>query len=128
MNTVRELTIPTTAALPADEYGSGANLGAAFDTKDYIGEIAFTQVNEAGSGTNPTLDTKITHCATSGGSYSDVSGATFTQRTNAAAVETIYVDARALHRYVKVSATVGGSSTPKFVAAVIAVGRRQQGA
>jgi hypothetical protein len=35
----------------------------------------------AGGGSSPTLDIKLTECATTGGTYTDLSGATFTQVT-----------------------------------------------
>jgi hypothetical protein len=76
------------------------------------------QCGAATAGTNPTVTVKLTHCTTSGGSYSDVSGIAFTAVTDAASTQQKYIDWDSVHRYVKVVATVGGTNTPTFQLAV----------
>lgn len=74
----------------------------------------------ASAGTNPTVTVKLTHCTTSGGTYSDVSGMAFTAVTDTASCQQKYIDWDSVHRYIKVVATVGGTSTPTFQLSVVA--------
>jgi hypothetical protein len=100
--------------------------GTAFDLKDYIGNVAITLISDQGTGNaNNTLDCKIQSSSTSGGSYADVSGATFTQVTGSAGnTETISVDTRSCSRYIKLIGTMGGTS-PSYAFGAIITGRKQ---
>ena len=65
--------------LVADAYATGTHNGVAIDTKGFD-EVLFvvnSGTNEAGA----TVDIKIQECATSGGTYADITGAAFTQIT-----------------------------------------------
>lgn len=90
--------------------------GVAVDTQGYGGAVVCLDVG-AVSGTTPTLDVKIQECETSGGTYTDITGATFTQVTAANAAEKIKVDLKAKKgsrkRYIRAVATITGT-TPSF--------------
>jgi hypothetical protein len=101
--------------------------GTAFNLKDYIGNVVIVLHCALGTGNaDNTLNAKIQHATTSGGSYSDVSGATFAQVTNAAggSYQTISIDTRAAHGWIKFIATLAGT-TPSFVFGVSIIGRKQ---
>jgi len=96
--------------------------GSAIDLKDYVGDVKFILSTSAGGGTTPTLDVKLTECATSGGTYADISGAAWTQVTDAAdATESVVISADEQMRYIKAVATIAGTN-PTFDMALIAVG------
>lgn len=103
--------------------------GSAVDLRAYEGVVQVILTCEAASaGTSPTLDVKLQDATTSGGSYADVTGATFTQVTDAADVtQMITVDAAASRGFVKVVGTIGGTSSPAFSYAVVAVGQKKAG-
>ena len=99
--------------------------GSAIDLRDYVGDIKFILSTSAGGGADHTLNVKLTECDTSGGSYTDVAGAAFTEVTNAAdATESLTVSADSLKRYVKAVATIAGTE-PTFDMALVAVGVKQ---
>lgn len=103
--------------------------GSAVDVSDYTGPLhIILQSSAATAGTDPTLNVKLTECDTPGGSYTDVSGATFTEVTDAADVtQMITVDVDSLKQYVKIVGTIGGTVTPTFGFGISAVGVLQAG-
>lgn len=103
--------------------------GSAIDLRKYDGVVQVILTCEAASaGTDPTLDVKLTESATSGGSYTDVSGATFAQVTDAADVtEMITIDSAACKGFIKVVGTIGGTSSPAFSYTVVGVGQLKAG-
>lgn len=82
------------------------------------GQFGTTMILEKGAvtGTSPTLDIKLQECATTNGTYTDITGATFAQQTTSGAdgdanlVKTIF---NRNGRYIKAVATTGGTS-PSF--------------
>jgi len=99
--------------------------GSAIDLRDYVGDIKVILSTSAGGGADHTLNVKLTECDTSGGSYTNVAGAAFTEVTNAAdATESLTVSADSLKRYVKAVATIAGTE-PTFDMALVAVGVKQ---
>lgn len=95
---------------------TATGLGSAIDMLDYEGNVVvILDSAEATAGTNPTLDVKLQHCATSDGSYTDITGAAFTQVTSTASRQKIVVDIDKVQRYVKASHTIGGTATPSFI-------------
>lgn len=74
------------------------------------------------SGTTPTLDVKIAESDTQGGTYTDITGATFAQKT-AAGNEIISFSAR--KRWLRITYTIGGT-TPSFVFCVNVLGTSRQ--
>jgi hypothetical protein len=103
--------------------------GSGFDLSAYSGFChVILQSSAATVGTNPTLNVKLQHCDTSGGSYEDITGAAFTQVTNAAdTTQMITIKPDELKPYVKVIGTIGGTSTPTFGFGVSMVGCLQSG-
>ncbi len=98
--------------------------GSAVDLQGYEGDIAVLLDAEAG-GAGITYAVKLTESATSGGSYTDVSGGAFTTTTaNTASVQKIYVNASNLKRYIKISITVAGGTGAGAVS-VVAVGSKK---
>jgi hypothetical protein len=98
--------------------------GSAVDLQGYEGDIAVLLDAEAG-GSGITYAVKLTESATSGGTYTDVSGGAFTTTTaNTASVQKIYVNASNLKRYVKASITVAGGTGAGAVS-VVAVGSKK---
>lgn len=96
--------------------------GTAIDLADTGPELFAFLNNGTTSGTSPTLDVKLQECDTSGGTYSDITGATFTQLT-AAGNEVIRV-ANRTKRYVRAVATIAGTS-PSFACAVTLIAPKQ---
>jgi hypothetical protein len=73
----------------------------------------------ASVGTLPTLNVKLQHCATVSGTYADITGAVFTEVTDAAALlEAITVNVSDLHGFVRALGTIGGTATPTFAFSV----------
>jgi len=79
------------------------------------------------AGTDPTLNCKLRHCATVGGTYADVSGAAFAEVTTADSTEMIAVNIDKLLPFVKVLCTIGGTSTPTFGFSVAMIATCQAG-
>lgn len=82
------------------------------------------------SGTGgPTLDVKLQECATTNGTYTDITGATIAQQTTSKAdgdallMSTVFVRQ---YRYVKAVATVGGTTSPSFTAGVTVIEQKRQ--
>lgn len=107
--------------------GSETLTGAAIDRLGFNScKLVATVGAATGSPTSFTLDSKLTECDTSGGVYTDVTGAAITQVTaaTAGAAEAPYVDVdlSGCKRYLKVvtvSALSGGSSPTLPVATVV---------
>lgn len=109
--------------LPAVRVTATGN-GTGVDVKDWAGKAKFVLMSSAGGGTSPTLDVKLQDSADNS-TWADISGATFTQVTDAAdADEAIGVDLDSADRYVRAVKTVSGTS-PTFDCAVMMVGTKQ---
>lgn len=103
--------------------------GSAIDVRAYEGkgQVIFTS-SAATAGTTPTLNAKLTECATSGGSYTDVSGGAFAEVTDAAdSTQMIPIDFDACKGYIKGVGTIAGTDTPTFGFAITIVGRLKSG-
>lgn len=107
--------------------GAAATItGAAIDRLGY--ESATLRVGTGvttGSPASKTINCKLTECDTSGGVYSDVSGAACTQITADSTEQEVDVDLRGCKRYLKVVtvvAFVDGSSPKCPVASVLVLG------
>jgi hypothetical protein len=96
--------------------------GTAADLSNLVGRMMILLSSAAGTGTTPTLDIKLQDSADNS-TFADVSGATFTQVTGAASFQSIAVDTRAIRRYLRAVATIGGT-TPSFSFTVIALYRK----
>lgn len=116
MNLQNVLPLATVLSLAeADERTADLD-GTPIDTQDYEGQaLAILNSGAASAGTNPTLDCKLQDCDTDDGTFADITGATFTQVTDAAAlVEAISFNVSGCKRYVKLVGTLGGTDTPTF--------------
>ena len=105
--------------LGADSRNASAN-GTGFDlegSNGAEGEAIVILDSEAGSGTSPTLDVKLQE-SDDNSSWSDISGATFTQVTDGGVgFQQITVNTNDIGRYIRAVGTLGGTS-PVFVYAV----------
>ena len=121
LNALSRLLV-TLVALPAARTTTFTS--AAIDLSVYDGELAMILNSAAGTGTTPTLDGKIQHCDTSGGTYAD-SGITLTQVTDAAAsLQTKLFQKSAVKQYIKFVGTIAGT-TPSFNFAATLVGLKR---
>lgn len=114
--------------LGADSRNATAN-GTGFDlqgSNDAEGEAIAILDSEAGSGTSPTLTVKLQDSADNS-TFADITDATFTQVTSAAAgFEKISINTNDVRRYVRAVGTLGGTS-PVFVYAVSLVYSKKYG-
>ena len=94
---------------------------SAIDLLEYDGDVLLVLDCAAGTGTSPTLDIKLTECATTGGTYTDLSGATFTQVTDSASMQTLVISKDSAERFIKIVQTITGSS-PSFTFSVNLIG------
>lgn len=89
--------------------------GTGLDVSAYEGIAKVVQVvGTPTAGTNPTWDGKIQTSATSGGTYADVSGATFTQITTPGGMQGIAVDLNKCDKFIRYVGTIGGTVSPAF--------------
>lgn len=107
---LHEMALAKRALTPNDAYAASEQTGDAIDTQGYEWACYFFILGT----TQGTLAFKITECATSGGSYSDISGAAVTG-LGTGDDETVYVVAVRLRskdrlQYHKVSFTPGTSA------------------
>lgn len=100
-----------------------ATNGASLDLQGYNGNILAILTSEAGGGTSPTLDVKIQDSADNS-SFADVSGSVFAQIVGTESHQEISVDPRAVRRYVRMVATITGTS-PVFDCAGLFIGGKQ---
>ncbi len=95
-------------------------------SNDAEGEAIVILDSEAGSGTSPTLDVKLQE-SSDDSTWSDISGATFTQVTDGGAgFEKISINTNDTERYLRAVATLGGTS-PVFVFGVSLVYSKKYG-
>lgn len=95
----------------ADSWGTGANDGAAIDTAGY--HQAMIVFNAGTVGSSATVDVKVQECDTSGGTYTDVTGAAFTQvdANNDDATYVGRVNLNGTKRFIRVVLTVGTAAS-----------------
>lgn len=106
--------------------GTGVDFSG-WDRELYISLSA----DSASAGTTPTLDVKLQESADDS-TYTDISGATFTQVTDTAGTAinpsdsdgTITVNVSDKAKYIRAVGTIGGTSTPTFEFCVIAFGTK----
>lgn len=88
--------------------------GTAVDLSDSVGNMGFAAMQVgAVSGTQGTLDVKLQECATTNGTWADITGATFSQVTTSGLTTTSPYLASFIHtkRYVRAYATFAGTFT-----------------
>jgi hypothetical protein len=76
-----------------------------------VGEaLVVLQAGAASAGSSPTLDVKLQHCDTAGGSFVDVPGGAFAQVTDATdSIQSMVIRPGTLKNFLAVAVTVGGS-------------------
>ena len=94
---------------------------SAIDLLEYDGDVLLVLDCAAGTGTSPTLDVKITNSDASSGTYTDLPGATFTQVTDSASMQTLVINKDSAERYIKIVQTITGSS-PSFTFSINLIG------
>lgn len=105
-----------------DNY-SASGEGSGVDVRTYHGRAAAILNQKAGTGTTPTLNVKLQESADDS-TYTDISGATFTQATSANGTEAIEVDLDGVSRYVRAKYVLAGT-TPAFDLGVTLVAPKQ---
>jgi len=112
----------------------GKAVGNIVDTKPYKGigalVMAHSGIYDTDATKTPSMAMKLQTCATTGGSYADVTGAAFTtvaadsgDTVGTPGVEALAVDFRTCKRYIKLYQTLptATSNVPKIVAGVVLV-------
>lgn len=110
------LNLSPTSSKTATGNSTGVDLLA------YEGEIVILLDSAAASaGTNPTLDITFEE-SSDDSTYTAISGAAFTQVTNAASRQKMVLNRSALKRYLREVHTIGGTSSPAFTYSVNMLG------
>jgi len=113
----------TAALLPGARRTASGN-GSGVDVRDYVGAAKVVLISSAGGGATPTLDVKIQD-SDDNSTFADVSGAAFTQVTDAAAsLQELHLNLDSVKRYIRAVATIAGT-TPTFDGGVILIGQSQ---
>lgn len=102
----------TTTEYPAAT-GAATPKGARFATVMIVAKNAATGC---------TIDYKLRHCATTNGTYADITGATATQVPSTASlfsVRVIQVRLDGVNEFIRLSATTGAGGTGPFISSVI---------
>lgn len=102
----------TLTALLATAARTATANGTGVDCRALRGRALVILDSAAGTGTTPTLDVKLQDSADNS-SFADITGATFTQVTNAASLQSIAVNLDGARRYVRAVSTIAGT-TPSF--------------
>lgn len=106
--------------LACDSRTASAN-GTGFDLEGSNGAegeaIIILSSDAASAGTDPTLDVKLQE-SSDNSTFTDISGATFTQVTDAASSQKISINTNDVKRYLRAVGTIGGTSSPAFTYAV----------
>lgn len=98
---------------------TATGVSSALDLSDFEGPVAVILDASAG-GSGVTLAAKVTECATSGGSYTDVTGGGFTTTAaNTATKQTITLNTDEMMKFIKLSMTVAGGTGSGNVAASV---------
>ena len=100
--------------IESGEYTS-TETGTGIDLSAYEGmAVAILNSSAKTAGTNPTLDVKLQSDPAVGGSYADITGATFSQVTTTAVFEAVIFNVSDCDGFVRAVGTIGGTSTPTF--------------
>lgn len=118
------------ATIDPDAYTASTVLTDAIDMSKFRRVMFIVMAGELGA--SATVDFKVTECATSGGSYTDLSGKSITQLTQAGSdddkqviVEVAAAEMGSGKRYLKGSLTIGTATSDAGVIALASVGRHK---
>lgn len=115
MNILNALALGTVNVLIESGEYTSTETGTGIDMSLYEG-MAVVVLNSSAktAGTSPTLDVKLQSDPAVGGSYADISGATFAQVTTVAGCEAIAINVSNCSAFVRAIGTIGGTDTPTF--------------
>lgn len=114
-NILNALALGTVGVLIESGEYTSTETGTGIDLTDYEGiAVAILNSSAKTAGTDPTLDVKLQSCATVGGTYADITGATFSQVTTTAVIEGVVFNVSDCKGFVRALGTIGGTSTPTF--------------
>ena len=99
---------------------------SSIDLLEYDGDVMLILDSAAGGGSSPTLDIKLTESDETGGTFTDLSGATFTQVVDAASMQTLTINKDSSKRFIRIVQTIGGSS-PTFTFSINLIGLKKYG-
>lgn len=105
--------------------GAGTNNGTGQDVSQYegIGLVVLDGIIE--SGTTPTIDVKLQESDTVGGTYTDIPGAVFAQRTAAAAFnDSLKLNLDGTKKFVRAVDVQGGTSPVATVGVVLIANKK----
>lgn len=94
------------------------------DISGYKGGLIVQQLVGVVSGTTPTLDGKL-QSSPDNSTWTDISGATFTQVTASDSFQKIGVQVAAAARYLRYVGTIAGT-TPSFTMGVVLLGQKER--
>ena len=94
------------------------------DVRGYKGGLIVEQLVGTVSGTTPTLDGKLQQ-SSDNSTWSDISGATFTQVTASDSFQKIGIDVRQTGGYIRYVGTIAGT-TPSFTMGVVLLGQKER--
>lgn len=107
---------------------TGDGNGTGVLVTEYVGSLAVILTCKNTAGTTPTLDIKLQE-SDDNSTYTDISGAAFTQvtdaGTSAATIEKIVVNVDACKKYIRAVKDIGGASSPAFMTSCVALGVKQ---
>jgi len=103
-----------TLSRTANANGTGFDLQGSNDAEGDA--VVILDCGAATAGTNPT-NVKLQDSADNT-TFTDITGATFTQVTSTASQQKLSFNANDVNRYVRAVATIGGTSSPAFTASV----------
>jgi len=115
LNILNALALGTVNVLIESGEYTSTETGTGIDMSLYEG-MAVVVLNSSAktAGTDPTLDVKLQSDPAVGGSYADITGATFAQITTVAGTEAIAINVSNCDAFVRAIGTIGGTSTPTF--------------
>ena len=115
MNITNALALGTVNVLIESGEYTSTETGTGIDMSLYEGMVVVVLNSSAKTaGTDPTLDVKLQSDPAVGGSYADISGATFAQVTTVASCEALAINVSNCSAFVRAVGTIGGTSTPTF--------------
>jgi len=114
-NLLNALALGTVNVLIESGEYTSTETGTGIDMSLYEG-MAVVVLNSSAktAGTDPTLDVKLQSDPAVGGTYADISGATFAQITTVAGTEAIAINVSNCDVFVRAIGTIGGTDTPTF--------------
>ena len=127
-NPLNALSLGTVGLLIESGEYTSTETGTGIDLSLYEGmAVAILNSSAKTAGTDPTLDVKLQSDPAVGGSYADITGATFSQVTTAAVYEAVVFNVAECDAFVRAVGTIGGTSTPTFDFGVTFYGIKKEG-